>query len=131
MRFNEVNKMSSDIWKTYLHYYKIYIVNINNVHVSHQHHASARVLSTWQGHVAPSATSHPRVHARHIPPFCDFFNYFKYLKIENKLKQNQKNSRKIYKIGKIITFKMQLQIKSNLFCWIQNLIIYHYKRSNY
>ena len=78
---------------------------------------------------ATRARVRPRGLACHVGPrakpifFYFFINIFIIIK-QLKSKINQIKFRKIpekfYKFVKIITFKIQLQISSNLFCWIHN-----------
>ena len=59
----------------------------------------------------------------------------KYIFIHFNLKEIELNfiklQKKFLKTKKFITFKIQLQINPDLFHWIRNSIIYHYKKSKY
>ena len=85
--------------------------------------AGSRGAATWpQCHVA--STWPARKIKSFLPIFLIILNDF-----QSKIKL--KKFRKIPKIVKIISFKIQLQINPNFFHLIWNLIIYHSKNSKY
>ena len=75
----EVNKLSSDNRKTYIHIIKYYMVNTHmHLRVISAPRTHTRA-STWQSHVASTwaHASHPRGPMLEIPHFCALFNCFK------------------------------------------------------